>query len=203
MLFDLILKDYCTNFQQSLLLPYFFSRPISMHCHLLKNLISSDCYKHERHKCQNLDIALDFKAPTPSKPTLVIYVHSWHPNPPHKSSVTLSGCKEVWKRRMEKREKKAGESCEVLRTIGDGQGGLACCDSWGRKESDMTEWLNWTELRGQLPWWLSSKRICPEHRRPGFDLWVRKIPWRRAWQSTPVLLPRESCGQRSLADCSP
>ena len=28
----------------------------------------------------------------------------------------------------------------------DGQGGLACCDSWGRKESDMTEWLHWTEL---------------------------------------------------------
>jgi len=30
--------------------------------------------------------------------------------------------------------------------VGDGQGGLACCDSWGRKESDTTEWLNWTEL---------------------------------------------------------
>ena len=30
--------------------------------------------------------------------------------------------------------------------VGDGQGGLACCGSWGRKESDMTEWLNWTEL---------------------------------------------------------
>ena len=29
---------------------------------------------------------------------------------------------------------------------GDGQGGLACCDSWGRKESDMTEWLNSPEL---------------------------------------------------------
>ena len=29
---------------------------------------------------------------------------------------------------------------------GDGQGGLACCDSWGCKESDMTERLNWTEL---------------------------------------------------------
>ena len=28
----------------------------------------------------------------------------------------------------------------------DGQGGLACCDSWGHKESDTTEWLNWTEL---------------------------------------------------------
>jgi len=31
--------------------------------------------------------------------------------------------------------------------IGNGQGGLACCGSWGRKESDATEWLNWTELK--------------------------------------------------------
>ena len=31
---------------------------------------------------------------------------------------------------------------------GDGQGGLACCSPWGRKESDMTEWLNWTEFKG-------------------------------------------------------
>ena len=30
---------------------------------------------------------------------------------------------------------------------GDGQGGLACCDSWGRKQSDTTERLNWTELK--------------------------------------------------------
>ena len=29
--------------------------------------------------------------------------------------------------------------------VGDGQGGLACCGSWGRKQSDMTERLNWTE----------------------------------------------------------
>ena len=29
--------------------------------------------------------------------------------------------------------------------VGDGQGGLACCDSWGRRESDTTEQLNWTE----------------------------------------------------------
>ena len=34
----------------------------------------------------------------------------------------------------------------LLPSFGDGQGGLACCDSWGRKESDTTEWLNWTEL---------------------------------------------------------
>ena len=30
--------------------------------------------------------------------------------------------------------------------VGDGQGGLACCNSWGHKESDTTELLNWTEL---------------------------------------------------------
>ena len=30
--------------------------------------------------------------------------------------------------------------------IGNGQGGLVCCSSWGRKKLDMTEWLNWTEL---------------------------------------------------------
>ena len=39
---------------------------------------------------------------------------------------------------------------------GDGQGGLACCDSWGRKESDTTEWLNWTELKLFLVLWCST-----------------------------------------------
>ena len=44
---------------------------------------------------------------------------------------------------------------------GDGQGGLACCDSWGRKELDMTEWLNWTELnKGQ--------------KRTGYDNYITK-----------------------------
>ena len=38
--------------------------------------------------------------------------------------------------------------------------------------------------------------------RPGFDPWVGKIPWRRKWQHTPVFLPGESHGLRSLADCS-
>ena len=36
-----------------------------------------------------------------------------------------------------------------------------------------------------------------------FDPWVRKIPWRRAWQPTPVSLPGESRGQRSLEGYSP
>ena len=38
-----------------------------------------------------------------------------------------------------------GHESEWTPGVGDGQGGLVCCDSWGRKESDTTEWLNWTE----------------------------------------------------------
>ena len=39
-----------------------------------------------------------------------------------------------------------GREFEWTPGVGDGQGGLACCNSWGCKESDMTEWLNWTRL---------------------------------------------------------
>ena len=39
-----------------------------------------------------------------------------------------------------------GHEFEWTPGVGDGQGSLACCDSWGCKESDTTEWLNWTEL---------------------------------------------------------
>ena len=39
-----------------------------------------------------------------------------------------------------------GHEFEWTLGVGDGQGGLACCDSWGHKESDTTERLNWTEL---------------------------------------------------------
>ena len=41
------------------------------------------------------------------------------------------------------------------------------------------------------------------NKRHGFDPWVRKIPWRRAWQPTPVFLPGESHGQSNLEDYSP
>ena len=40
-----------------------------------------------------------------------------------------------------------GRESEWTPGVGDGQGGLACCDSWGCKESDTTERLNWTELK--------------------------------------------------------
>ena len=38
-----------------------------------------------------------------------------------------------------------GRESEWTPGVGDGQGGLVCCNSWGRKESDTTEQLNWTE----------------------------------------------------------
>ena len=49
-----------------------------------------------------------------------------------------------------------------------------------------------------LPSWLSSKESTCQCRRPGFNPQVRKIPWRRKWQPTPVFLPRKFHGRRSL-----
>ena len=49
-------------------------------------------------------------------------------------------------------------------------------------------------LHTGLPWWLSWQRICLQCRRPGFDPWVGKIPWRRKWQPTPVFWPGEFHG---------
>ena len=55
----------------------------------------------------------------------------------------------------------------------------------------------------ELPWWLIGKESTCQRRSHRFDPWVGKIPWRRAWQPTPVFLPRESYGQRSLTGYSP
>ena len=54
-----------------------------------------------------------------------------------------------------------------------------------------------------LPWWLRGYSVCLQCGRPGFDSWVGKIPWRSKWQATPLFLPRESHGQRSLMGYSP
>ena len=40
-----------------------------------------------------------------------------------------------------------GHESEWTPGVGDGQGGLACCNSWGCKELDTTEWLNWTDKK--------------------------------------------------------
>ena len=47
-----------------------------------------------------------------------------------------------------------GRESEWTPGVCDGQGGLVCCDSWGRKESDTTECLNWTALR------MNNKELC-------------------------------------------
>ena len=49
-----------------------------------------------------------------------------------------------------------GHESEWTPGDGDGQGGLACCDSWGLKESDTTEGLNWTKL--------NTENICITYR---------------------------------------
>ena len=51
-------------------------------------------------------------------------------------------------------------------------------------------------LRGSEVKNLPAKQRC---KRCGFDSWVDKFPWRRAWKPTPVFLPGDSCGQRNLA----
>ena len=66
-------------------------------------------------------------------------------------------------------------------------------------------WSNRTSQisAGVHPGGASGKEPTCQCIRCGFHPWVRKIPWRRAWQPTPVFLPGESHGQRSLAGSSP
>ena len=73
------------------------------------------------------------------------------------------------------------------RGLGCGEGGLR-----GRGHTDTYSW-----------WWCSGKESVCQCRGSGFDPWVEKIPWRREWQPTPVFLPGEFRGQRSLVGYSP
>ena len=66
--------------------------------------------------------------------------------------------------------------------------------------------ISWANLQGMGFAGGSSKESscqCRRHRRCRFDPWVGKIPWRRKWQPSPVLLLGKSHGQRSLAVYSP
>ena len=57
-----------------------------------------------------------------------------------------------------------------------------------------------------LPGWHNGKEHayqCRRHKRRVFDPWVGKIPWTKKWQPTPVFLPGDSHGQRSLMGYSP
>ena len=71
-----------------------------------------------------------------------------------------------------------------------------------------TQRMNWNYLREALgfPGGASGKEPacqCRRHKRHGLDPWVGKIPWRKKWQPTLVLLPGEFRGQRSLVVCCP
>ena len=73
-----------------------------------------------------------------------------------------------------------GHKFEWTLGAGDGQGGLVCCDSWGHKELDTTEWLNWTKL-GEKSLslasffhmanfsWENSNLCLPAHHLPSQD----------------------------------
>ena len=56
---------------------------------------------------------------------------------------------------------------------------------------DIAHFTNLSQFRfsSGLPWWLRWWRICLQGRRPRFDPWVRKIPWRREWLPIPAFLP--------------
>ena len=54
--------------------------------------------------------------------------------------------------------------------VGDGQGGLACCNSLGGKESDTTEWLNWTEWSSGFSYFLQFKMDLFVNK--GFIIWA-------------------------------
>ena len=63
-----------------------------------------------------------------------------------------------------------------------------------------------TAIWGSLPWSLNSKKStfqCRRCKRHGFDPWVRKTPWSRKWQPTPVLAGKSCWGGGSLVGYSP
>ena len=71
---------------------------------------------------------------------------------------------------------------------------------------DYTEFIQQLHIGGYIPrlaWWLAGKGLACQFRRRGFSPWVRKIPWRKKWQRTPVFLPGKSHGQRSLVGYGP
>ena len=57
-----------------------------------------------------------------------------------------------------------GQEFEQVPGVGDGKGSLACCSPWGRKESDTTEQLNWTDITPtQIPLTITQYVISGHH----------------------------------------
>ena len=62
---------------------------------------------------------------------------------------------------------------------------------------------NWTGVFCIAEGFFTIEPSGKPFRRPRFNTWIRKIPWRRKWQPTPLFLSGESHGQRILAGYSP
>ena len=90
-----------------------------------------------------------------------------------------------------------------------------CCEWWVRLCLPSAQHFAWSFLSrpsiwvtlvlSMLPRWHGGKEFtcqCQRHRRCRFNSWVRKIPWSRKWQPTPVFLPGKFHGQWSLAGYS-
>ena len=64
----------------------------------------------------------------------------------------------------------------------------------------VTYFILWRTYRTYIPWWLSGKKSTCQCR---FNPRIKKSPWRRAWQTSPIFLSGKSHGQKSLAGYSP
>ena len=95
-------------------------------------------------------------------------------------------------------------ACKILWT----ERSLAVYIPWGGKQLNTTERTHThththKHTMCKVPGSQMVKNLPTLQETPGFCPWFRKIPWRRKWQPTPVYLPREFYGQRSLAGYSP
>ena len=79
--------------------------------------------------------------------------------------------------------------------------------SWqieGEKVEAVTDFIFLgSKITRGFPGGSDGKSVCLQCGRPRFDSWVRKIPWRKKWQPTPVLLPGKFHGWRNLIGYSP
>ena len=97
---------------------------------------------------------------------------------------------------------------------------LRVTPSWDKNNDCGTLSPGHTFLSGLVQWFLFSGFVetsqfsgstsgkestcqCKRHKWHGFDHWLREIPWRKKWHSTPVFLPGKFPGQKSLVGCSP
>ena len=109
---------------------------------------------------------------------------------------TGEGCHCLLQCRKVKSESKVTQSCLTLRNPMDCS--LPGSSVHGIFQARVLEWVaiafshsnastSQSYTLSRLPWWLRQQRIHLQYRRPGFDSWVGKIPWRREWQPTPAM----------------